>query len=88
MHKSIKQMFPFEKQWMKQRFLLGKWSLKLQFSYRKWGMKQKFPFRKYNWSNAKINYFEFDFPMIKKKANETLNKLFFKGGRTVNFAGL
>ena len=36
----------------------------------------------------KIEYFEFDFPMIKKTTNETLNKLLFKGGRTGNFTSL
>ena len=88
MHKSIKQVFSYEKWGMKQQFLLGKWRMELQFSYKKQGMKQQFPFWKHNWSNAKINYFEFDLPMIKKTGNETLNKLLFKGGRTGKFTSL
>ena len=42
-------------------------------------MKHKFPFQKHNWSNAKIDYFEFNFPMIKKTANEILSKQIFRG---------
>ena len=41
-------------------------------------MKQQFPFQKQNISNATINYFEFDLPMIKKTTIETLDKLLFK----------
>ena len=33
--------------------------------------------KKKNSSNARINYFEFDFPMINKNTNETLNKFTF-----------